>query len=150
MAASVEGDALVFRYRDPGARLRGVRLQQDVRLPGELLDFTRDGQDWVLRVDLDTRRWFDVADSDAAYADKLATYRTMADDYFETDRYAEFVATQLADLDAVAVDYFGSADFDRLLVETVRSTFPGHEHEQFVAHYRGLVGAWVADASRAG
>ena len=28
---------------------------------------------------------------------------------------------------------------------TVRSTFPAHEHEQFVAHYRGLVGAWSAD-----
>ena len=50
MAASVEGDTLVFRYRDPQARLRGVRLQQDVRLPGELLDFARDGDEWVLRV----------------------------------------------------------------------------------------------------
>jgi len=73
----------------------------------------------------------------------------MADDYFETERYTEFVATQLGDLDAVAHDYFSSADFDRLLVETVRSTFPAHEHEQFVAHYRGLLGAWVADAARA-
>jgi len=50
MAASVEGDTLVFRYPDPGARLTGVRLQQDVRLPGELLDFSRDGDAWVLRV----------------------------------------------------------------------------------------------------
>ena len=50
MAASVEGDALVFRHPDPERRLRGVRLQQDVRLPGELLGFARDGDDWVLRV----------------------------------------------------------------------------------------------------
>ena len=33
-----------------------------------------------------------------------------------------------------------------LLVETVRSTFPAHEHDKFVAHYRGLLGAWVSDA----
>ena len=36
---------------------------------------------------------------------------------------------------------------DDLLVETVRSTFPAHEHDQFVAHYRGLLGAWVSDAA---
>ena len=101
------------------------------------------------RVDLDTRRWYDVADAGGSYEDKLAAYRRMADDYFETERYDEFVATQLGDLDAVAHDYFSSGDFDRLLVETVQSTFPAHEHEQFVAHYRGLLGAWVQDAARA-
>jgi hypothetical protein len=102
------------------------------------------------RVDLDTRRWYDVADAGGSYEEKLAAYRRMADDYFETERYTEFVATQLGDLDAVAHDYFSSADFDRVLVETVQSTFPAHEHEQFVAHYRGLLGAWVADAARTG
>ncbi len=101
------------------------------------------------RVDLDARRWYDVADAGGSYEDKLAIYRRMADDYFETERYAEFVATQLGDLDAVAHDYFSSADFDRVLVETVQATFPAHEHEQFVAHYRGLLGAWAKDAAAA-
>ncbi len=102
------------------------------------------------RVDLDTRRWYDVADGEGSYEDKLAAYRRMADEYFETERYHQFVATQLGELDAVAHDYFASRDFDRLLVETVQATFPAHEHEQFVAHYRGLLAAWVADAARAG
>jgi hypothetical protein len=101
------------------------------------------------RVDLDTRRWYDVADADGSYEEKLGAYRRMADQYFETERYQEFVATQLGELDAVAHDYFASGEFDRLLVETVQATFPAHEHEQFVAHYRGLVGAWVQDAARA-
>jgi hypothetical protein len=101
------------------------------------------------RVDLDTRRWYDIADAGGSYEEKLGAYRRMADDYFETERYHSFVATQLGDLDAVAHDYFSSPDFDRLLVETVQSTFPPHEHEQFVAHYRGLLGAWLADAARA-
>ena len=73
MAATVEGDQLVFRHRDP--LLPGVRLQHEVRLPGELVDV------------------------------------------------------------------------DRLLVETVRSSFPPHEHEQFVAHYRGELAARVTDAA---
>jgi hypothetical protein len=76
------------------------------------------------RVDLDTRRWFDVADSGASYDEKLRTYRAMADEHFQAEQYAEFVRDQLADLDAVAHDYFTSADFDRLLVETVQATFP--------------------------
>jgi hypothetical protein len=27
----------------------------------------------------------------------------------------------------------------------VRSTFPPHEHDHFIAHYRGLLGLWVSD-----
>ncbi len=41
-----------------------------------------------------------------------------------------------------------SADFDRLLVDTVRATYPKHEHERFVAHLRGLVGQWVCEQGR--
>ena len=50
MAATVDGDTLVFRCPDPGGRLRGVRLQQDVRLPGDALDFTRSPDGWLLTV----------------------------------------------------------------------------------------------------
>ena len=32
-----------------------------------------------------------------------------------------------------------------MLVQTVRSTFPAHEHDHFVAHYRGLLAAWARD-----
>ena len=32
-----------------------------------------------------------------------------------------------------------------MLVDTVRSTYPPHEHDQFIAHFRGLVGLWVKD-----
>ena len=32
-----------------------------------------------------------------------------------------------------------------LLVRTVTRTFPPREHEHFVAHYRGLLAAWVRD-----
>ena len=45
----------------------------------------------------------------------------------------------------MTVDYFESGEFDDLLVATVQATFPEHEQEGFVEHYRGLVGAWVTD-----
>lgn len=43
-------ETLTFRLPDPDQRLQGVRLQQDVRLPGELLGFERYDGDWVLTV----------------------------------------------------------------------------------------------------
>jgi hypothetical protein len=98
------------------------------------------------RYDLDTRRYFDIADrDDLDYAAKLAAYRDLADDYFEVEHYADFCASRLAHLDEVVVEWIEGADFDRLLVETIRSTFPPHEHDHFIAHYRGLLAAWAND-----
>jgi hypothetical protein len=31
----------------------------------------------------------------------------------------------------------------------VQATYPVQEHEQFLAHFRGLTGLWVADQSAA-
>jgi hypothetical protein len=98
------------------------------------------------RYDLDTRGYFDIADrSDLGYGEKLARYRRRADDYFDVDRYLEFCATRLGHLNEVVVGWVESPDFDRLLLDTVRSTFPPHEQEGFIDHYRGLLGAWADD-----
>jgi hypothetical protein len=100
----------------------------------------------TMRIDLDTREYFAVGDDPTlGYDDRLREYRRLADEYFEAARYEEFCAQALPNLDELLVDYVESDDFDRLLVDTVRSTFPPHEHEQFVAHYRGLLAAWAAD-----
>ncbi|MHA3702463.1 ATP-grasp domain-containing protein [Jatrophihabitans sp. YIM 134969] len=98
------------------------------------------------RLDLDTRRYFDVADrDDLSYQEKLGEYRQLADDYFEVDRYRNFCASRLGNLDAVVLEWVESGEFDDLLVDTVKGTFPAHEHDHFVAHYRGLLAAWAAD-----
>ena len=47
------------------------------------------------------------------------------------------------------LDWVASAEFDALLVETVRATYPAHEQEQFLAHFRGLLGL-VGAGARAG
>ena len=39
---------VTFRFPDPDARLSGVRLAQQVRIPGDRLDFTRRGGIWKL------------------------------------------------------------------------------------------------------
>jgi hypothetical protein len=99
-----------------------------------------------MRIDVDTRPWFEIADrSDMSYDEKLHGYRRLADEHFQADEYAEFCATALRHLDDVAQDWFTGPELDRLLVDTVRSTFPAHEQERFVAHYRGLLAAATRD-----
>jgi hypothetical protein len=51
-------------------------------------------------------------------------------------------------VDDLVLEWVESSDFDRLLVDTVRATYPAHEHERFAAHLRGLVGQWVREQGR--
>jgi hypothetical protein len=100
------------------------------------------------RLDLETDRFFAVADEPGmTYEEKLAEYRGLADAYFETERYGDFCASRLARLDQIVLDWVAGPDFDRLLVRTVQSVYPAHEHEQFIAHLRGLLHLWVRDES---
>ncbi len=99
-----------------------------------------------MRINQSTRDYFELADrDDLSYEEKLAGYRRLADAYFQVPEYEEFVGSKLPHLDEILVDWVEGADFDRLLVDTVTTTFPEHEHEHFVAHYRGLLAAWARD-----
>ncbi|MGI9016163.1 MAG: ATP-grasp domain-containing protein [Euzebya sp.] len=103
----------------------------------------------TMQVALNLDPWFAIADDpDRTYADKLAGYRDLSEAYFDTDAYLEFCDTELASLDAVLHELVTSPWFDALLVQTVRTTFPAHEHESMVDRYRGLLGAWAQDAAR--
>ena len=66
------------------------------------------------RLDLDTRRYFEVGDrEDLSYEEKLAAYRELADDYFEVDRYRDFCDSRLAHVDELVLEWITSAEFDR-------------------------------------
>ena len=97
-------------------------------------------------VDLDTRSYFAVADRpDLDYAAKLREYRTLADRQLEVDRYREFCERHLGHVDEACVEWVESPEFDDLLVSTVTSTYPVHEREMFLAHFRGLLALWAHD-----
>ncbi len=100
------------------------------------------------QVDLSTARYFAIADNpELDYDAKLTAYEALADEHFETERYTEWCATHLSHLDEQVLEWVQSDDFDRVLRETVRATYPRHEHDQFLEHFRGLVGLWVRDES---
>jgi hypothetical protein len=100
------------------------------------------------KVDLHTERYFAIADDDSLdYDAKLEGYLALADEYFETAKYQEWCAENLTDFDAKLVDWVSGDDFDRILRETVATTYPLHEQEKFLAHFRGLTGLWLSDQS---
>jgi hypothetical protein len=82
-----------------------------------------------------------------ARLDLEGEYRKLADAYFDTERYQDFCATSLARLDQLMLDWITGPDFDQLLVRTVQAVYPEHEHDQFIAHLRGLLHLWVRDES---
>ncbi|MBY5162482.1 ATP-grasp domain-containing protein [Salsipaludibacter albus] len=95
-----------------------------------------------------TPDWFAIADDpDRTSADRLAAYGELADRHFDTERYQEFCATSLPHVDELVREWVDSSDFDDLLVRTVRATYPDHEHERFLAHFRGLLDLWRHDHS---
>jgi hypothetical protein len=97
-------------------------------------------------VNQNSRDYFVWGDrDDLTYEEKLAKYRELADAYFQVPQYQDFCATHLGHLDEIAHEWFTSQEFDDVLVHTVRSTFPAHEHDHFIAHYRGLLAAWARD-----
>ena len=100
------------------------------------------------RLDMNAADYFAIGDrEDLSYAEKLAGYRKLADEYFDTERYQEFCATQLAHVDEIVYDWVTSEEFRSLLRETVRATYPVHEHDKFLAHFGGLIDAWIQERS---
>lgn len=101
-----------------------------------------------MHITMDIAPYFAIADSDRSYDEKLTEYEKLADAHFQTDEFTEFQAAVLPHLDEVMWRLAQSEEFDRMLVQTVQTTFPSHEQDQFIAHYRGLLRHWVEAESR--
>jgi D-ala D-ala ligase C-terminus len=100
---------------------------------------------------VDPRPWFEIADrEDFGYREKLREYRRLSDEHFDAGRYREFCDSALAHVPQMVLEWVDSDEFDELLVDTVVSTYPAHEHERFVAHFRGLVTQWLREQRPAG
>jgi hypothetical protein len=97
-------------------------------------------------IDMNTRAYLDISDrADLDYGQKIAAYLKLADSYFAVDEYQQFCASRLPDIDRRVLDWATGPEFDRLVVDTVTATYPAHEHERFIAHFRGLTSLWTRD-----
>ncbi len=96
-----------------------------------------------MHITMDVDPWFEIADSDRSYWEKLEAYEKLADAHLQKDEFEEFKTTVLGDLDEIMWHFAQSDEFDHIIIETVQTLFPPHEHDHFINHYRGLLGHWV-------
>ncbi len=100
-------------------------------------------QERPMHITMDIQPYFEIADSDRSYDEKLAAYEQLADMHFQKEAFEEFRATALDGLDEAMWSYVQTPGFDHTLVETIRTMFPPHEQDRFIAHFRGLLRHWV-------
>ena len=95
-----------------------------------------------MRKAVDWEPFYEVADRDLSFEERLAEYARIANERFETDRFEEFCAEHLAHLDEVALEFFGTDTAKEAVRAKVESLFPKHEHEKFTEHFWGLIRFW--------
>ncbi len=95
-----------------------------------------------MRQNLNWQPFFDVAARTGSYAERLAGYARLAREHFETDRFEEFCGTHLKHLDAVALEFFGTATAREAIRAKVEALYPKHEVEQFTELFFGRIQEW--------
>ena len=98
-----------------------------------------------MRVNQNTADYFEVADSELPYEEKLKRYRDLTDEYFQIEAFEEFRAEALPDLEELTVDYVESSDFQDLIEHAVRLEVEPENQERVIERSRTAVAAWCAD-----
>ncbi|MFQ5527492.1 MAG: RimK family alpha-L-glutamate ligase [Thermoanaerobaculia bacterium] len=98
--------------------------------------------DRKMRRTVDWDPYYQIADSDRSYLEKLPAYAAVARERLEADRFEEFCETHLGHLDEVAWEFFGSEAAKEAVRLKVESLFPRHEVEEFTEHFWGLLRFW--------
>ncbi len=86
--------------------------------------------------------YYEIADRDLSYREKLTEYGKLARQHFETERFDAFCEKHLAHLDEVAWEYFGTDKALDAVREKVVALFPDHEHDEFTDHFWNEIQIW--------
>lgn len=95
-----------------------------------------------MRLNQNWQPFFDVADQDMSYEEKLDAYTALAEAHFETERFAEFCAEHLAHLDEVTWQFFGTDTARDAIRRKVAALFPEHEVDEFTTYFWDKIQAW--------
>jgi hypothetical protein len=102
----------------------------------------------AMRKTLDWEPFYAVAKQELPYREKLRAYARIAEQRFETARFEEFCAQHLANLDAIAHEFFGTQVARDAVRKKVAALFPPNEVEAFTELFWNRIQAWRADQSR--
>ena len=103
-----------------------------------------------MNTDLQWREYFDIADTDKPFEEKLAAYVKIARKRFDVDRFEEFCDKHLGHLDDVAHAYFASQAVKDAIREKVEALYPPHEHEEFTELFWNRIQYWRQEQGNVG
>jgi len=98
--------------------------------------------DRPMHANLNWQEYFEIADQQKPFKEKLADYSKMALDYFEYDRFNEFCERHLAHLDDVAHEFFGSEIVRDAIHQKVATLYPEHEIDEFTELFWSRIQDW--------
>jgi hypothetical protein len=93
-------------------------------------------------INLDWAPYFEIADSDAPYEEKLRGYAAIAHERFQTDEFASFCDTYLGHLDGVVWDFFQTEVAYHAVRQKVAALFPPHELDLFTDIFWERIQRW--------
>jgi len=100
-----------------------------------------------MRKTLDWEPFYAIAQQELPYREKLRAYAKLAEQRFETARFEEFCVQHLANLDAIAHEFFGTPVARDAVRQKVAALFPSNEVEPFTELFWNRIQAWRADQS---
>lgn len=95
-----------------------------------------------MKKNLDWTPYFEIADSERSYREKVAAYATIAHGRFETDRFLDFCQEHLNHLDEIAWEFFGTDVARDAVREKVTALYPAHEVEEFTEIFWRRIQQW--------
>jgi hypothetical protein len=101
-----------------------------------------------MRKTLDWDPYNEIAATDAPFREKIAGYARIANERLDTDRFEEFCAEQLSDLDEVAWEFFGTDAAKEIVRNKVVALFPPHEIDEFTEMFWGAIQSWRDEEGR--
>jgi hypothetical protein len=106
--------------------------------------------DRPMRKTMDWQPFYDIADRDLPFREKLSAYAALAHERFETERFRDFCRTKLGHLDELAHDFFGSDILRDAVRQKVAALFPAHEIDEFTELFWQRIQHWREEEGRHG
>jgi len=97
---------------------------------------------------LDWGPFFEIADRDIPYREKLAAYAEIARARFSSARFEEFCDRHLGHLDEVAWDFFGGPEARDAVYKKVQALYPEDEVDRFTELFCARIEKWRDEQSR--
>jgi hypothetical protein len=92
--------------------------------------------------------YFEIADRDLPYREKLRRYAAIARERLETERFEAFCETHLGHLPGVLWEAFGTEYARDAVRQKVVALFPAHEVEAFTEHFWSQIQRWREEEGR--